>query len=692
MPFKAKFKPQRERSVSPVPSHFDYVELPDIGPEDSFRSVVKGLSEYFVDAIEIPSTFEQLRTTAAGSCLRILLDHLDENCSHPAIVNALLALKWHYGAGPDNHGVGETRSNACEIVAWRYLTRRSEREAVDLCLYEIPNQKKVASQAEEQDDEHHHDPDPEIGERSPLIPRVLASFDGHSSVIVPAGSSAKRTRLLTSLSRLTNLTEEDEEDEGDPTVAFEGLNALEIAAIANAKRFLSQHVVQKIISGIWNGDICFWDSLAVNSTKHPHFYDPRTADPYSRLRVPKYLKCWEILFFAIFLVLYYTVLLVRDESHITVPEIALFIWIAAYFYDELSEWIDAGSIFYATDIWNVFDMIMILIGSIFAVLRIYGLTQDNQDINDLAFDVLALEALFMVPRICSILSLSPSWGTLIPCLKEMGKDFFKYMVLIVVVYLGFLTTFSLIGRDKFTFMSMLNILTKIFYGSSGVGFEVMDQIDPIFGPPLMIIFVTLSSFLLMGSLTGMLSSSFSRVITHAKEEYLYVYSVYVLEASTSNRLTHFYPPFNLIALVIFRPWRYIIKSEHKFRAGRIWLLKVTHTPIVAVIKLYEYIKRGNVIDDYHGFKGPSNKGRRRRGSDAGHGRPGTGASHPKLLSPRAIIKSVAMQKSHEDDGGDAPASVEVQITELNNRIDQLTSVILALRSDITKTETPSAQS
>lgn len=56
----------------------------------------------------------------------------------------------------------------------------------------------------------------------------------------------------------------------------------------------------------------------------------------------------------------------------------------------------------------------------------------------------------------------------------------------------------------------------------------------------MFIFVTLSSILLMGSLTGMLSNSFSRVILHAREEYLYVYSVYVLEASTSNRLTHFY--------------------------------------------------------------------------------------------------------------------------------------------------------
>lgn len=45
-------------------------------------------------------------------------------------------------------------------------------------------------------------------------------------------------------------------------------------------------------------------------------------------------------------------------------------------------------------------------------------------------------------------------------------------------------------------------LSLIFYGSSYVGFDIMKDIDPLLGPPLMYIFVTLSSFLLMGSLTG----------------------------------------------------------------------------------------------------------------------------------------------------------------------------------------------
>lgn len=274
----------------------------------------------------------------------------------------LSALKWHYAADTEHRGLGEARSNACEIVAWRFLTRLSEREAVDFCLYEIPD---VDLDDDPLDDRVH---DEEAGETSPLISRIRSNSLNRRRGPGPAGSSLKRNQLLSSLSRLTMSSDEGGSDT-DPTDSFKSLNALEIAAIADAKRFLSQHVVQKILNGIWNGDIIFWDSLSVYATKQPRFYNPHTADPFSRLRVPKYLKSWEVLFFAVFLCLYYAVLIVRDSTRINGFEIALFLWIAAFFYDEVSEWLDAGSIFYATDIWNAFDMIMIMIGFTFAVLR-----------------------------------------------------------------------------------------------------------------------------------------------------------------------------------------------------------------------------------------------------------------------------------------------------------------------------------
>lgn len=283
------------------------------------------------------------------------------------------ALKWHYDAERDDYsqGLAETRSNACEIVAWRFLTRLSEREAVDYCLYEIPDPHEAPHEPA------NGDGDEEASERSPLLPSSPGGWSGsrRSGPAAPAGSSIKRYQLLSSLSKLTtsfhmNDDDDDEEDEDDPTAAFISLNALEIAAVAGAKRFLGQHIVQKIITGIWNGDIIFWDSLSVKAEKKHRFYNARTADPFSRLRVPRYLKAWEVFFFSVFLCLYYAVLLGdKDPAHISGTEIVLYVWLASFCYDELSAWNDAGSIFYTADIWNMFDMIMIGIGIAFALLR-----------------------------------------------------------------------------------------------------------------------------------------------------------------------------------------------------------------------------------------------------------------------------------------------------------------------------------
>ncbi|CAI4210898.1 unnamed protein product [Parascedosporium putredinis] len=600
MPIRVKLKKvPKPREPSPGPSNYVYVDLPEIREGDSFRDVIKALSRYFTAVITLPHTLEQLRTSAAGSELRSLVDHLALNCSNPTIVNALLALKWHYGADGKTRDLSTARAYACEIVAWRFLSRLSEREAVDYCLYEIPELDLP-------------DPIPETiqeefsFEHSPLLPHSNGSHGRRT--MTTTVSSVKRGQLLQSLSRLTasfNIEEGQEEEEEDPTAPFRGLNALEIAAISNSKQFLAQGVVQKILTAIWNGDIVFWDQLSVYATKKPRYYNPATADPFCRLRVPKYLKIWEIFFFLMFMALYYTVLVERDIEVITGTEYILYILLGAFLYDEISAWRDAGSIFYTSDIWNLFDMIMIILGITFAVLKNIGIYTHTPEAVEVAFDIFALEALFMVPRICSFLSLSPYWGTLIPCFKEMAKDFVKFMILVIIVYCGFLTTFSLIGRNSFTFSRMTMILTKIFFGSSGTGIEIMDDIDPVFGPPLMLLFICLSSFLLTGSLTGMLSNSFSRVITQAREEYLFVYSIYVLEASTSNRLTHFLPPFNLVSFFIFRPLRFFFHSETKFRAGRIALLKITHAPVVGAIMLYESLRRRNAQDEFAGFKGPS---------------------------------------------------------------------------------------
>ena len=56
---------------------------------------------------------------------------------------------------------------------------------------------------------------------------------------------------------------------------------------------------------------------------------------------------------------------------ITPTEVCLYIWFAAFAYDEVCEFFDAGSIFYAIDIWNGCDVIIILIGAAFLITSEY---------------------------------------------------------------------------------------------------------------------------------------------------------------------------------------------------------------------------------------------------------------------------------------------------------------------------------
>ena len=94
----------------------------------------------------------------------------------------------------------------------------------------------------------------------------------------------------------------------------------------------------------------------------------------------------------------------------------------------VGEYRDAGSAFYSADFWSVWDISIVLIGLAFFICRKFsfqtfdrayeytgmiGLSQDSNDITGTAFDILATQALFLLPRLCSILSLNPYFGTLV---------------------------------------------------------------------------------------------------------------------------------------------------------------------------------------------------------------------------------------------------------------------------------------
>ncbi|KIY01202.1 uncharacterized protein Z520_02754 [Fonsecaea multimorphosa CBS 102226] len=589
----ATLEPQTPRS-SKFQQPWDNDDVPIIDSRESFSDVVFKLSSYIAKAIDAAYTYEQLRTTSAGHPLKPLIGYLSGDCHHPAIVAALLAARYLFdNADADaDSGLNESRALACELVAWQFLTFLSEKELIDYLLYELPQDPNDNTGQSPSDSAAHANggrssrrPEEEdhADETSPLM---HARFAEHGAVLRPPKRNSFDHMPGAGTSSTFPGDEDDASQRANLDESMAGMNALEIAAIADAKKFLSQNSVQKIVEDIWNGDVIFWENLSVHAVKKPRVYNKRVADPFTRLRVPKYQKAFQVSFFLSFLALYYAVLVERDPSHITATETVLYIWIAAFAYDEFGEIKDAGLMFYQTDFWSLWDIAIIGVSAAFVITRIIGLIKDSDYIIDVAFDILSMVALFLVPRIFSVMSLNPYFGSLIPVLKEMTKAFCKFLPVIVVLYLGFLTTFTMLARDRMSLNEMSWLLIKVFFGSSYLGFDMAVKISPLFGYTLMLIFVCLTNILLITSLVSLVSNSLTEVMAHAREEYLFQYSIYVLESSTSRRLTYFMPPLNLFPLIVLRPLRLVLPSE-EVRRIRIFVLKATHVPFVALIWAYE---------------------------------------------------------------------------------------------------------
>lgn len=174
---------------------------------------------------------------------------------------------------------------------------------MDYCLYELPDYRGT-----ERITLDGCEPDP--SEETTLLPRYK-----NRELLSPSCPGSKRIELLRSVSNIGSSVELElqEEEEDDPKCSFTGLNGLEIAAVADCKKFLSQRIVQKIVTGIWKGDITFWESLNETTQKKAQFYNKhRHSDYFARLRVPRYVKAFEVIFFATFLFLYYAVLVERN--------------------------------------------------------------------------------------------------------------------------------------------------------------------------------------------------------------------------------------------------------------------------------------------------------------------------------------------------------------------------------------------
>jgi len=213
-------------------------------------------------------------------------------------------LKGHFSAieGEDDRGITTTRGLACELVAWRFVTHLSERDAIDYLCTDLVRRNSINDDESQQSG----------GEETPLLNEELQPDDLQTDETTDAEAGTVSPK------------------------DYQQLNALEIAAVCEAKKFMSQRAVQRIIDGVWKGDIMLWQTMSPHTVKRATLYHSARCDPFTRLRVPLYLKVFEVLFFAAFLAFYYTVLVQKSFHTVTGAEIMLYLWLAAFTYNGIS--------------------------------------------------------------------------------------------------------------------------------------------------------------------------------------------------------------------------------------------------------------------------------------------------------------------------------------------------------------------
>lgn len=325
-----------------------------------------------------------------------------------------------------NAGISNTRAKVCELLALKLLKEYSTRELIDALAYDF---------------------------------YPLQGMQGAASPLRPGQSAGTNKNVLTASRTST----------------------LEVAIRASAKHFLAHPVVVQQLEAIWNGAISFYSSadtlhreeigdshgahnkandrtplLGSLPPKQGHInvgsgrravmlYDPRQASvlKLSRLRVPRYRSFLSTLSLGVLIGLFLAVLIERSVR-ITGLELIFWFWSAGFMLDELVGFTEQGFSLYIMSFWNIFDLGILVLLIVYYCMRVYGVfLSDPHQWNDMAYDVLAANAILLLPRVFSVLDHYQYFSQLLIAFRLMAVDLAAVLTLVLIMCSGFYVFFTL---------------------------------------------------------------------------------------------------------------------------------------------------------------------------------------------------------------------------------------------------------
>ena len=126
----------------------------------------------------------------------------------------------------------------------------------------------------------------------------------------------------------------------------------------------------------------------------------------------------------------------------------------------------------------------------------------------------------------------------------------------------------------------------IWFGLDGTGIDESPDFHWLLGPTLMILFAFLGNTLFLTILVSMLSNTFSMIVKNAVQEIQFRRAVLTFEGVKADAIFAYFPPFNILALIILVPLKRIV-SARMFHKVNVAAVKVLNFPILMFIAWFE---------------------------------------------------------------------------------------------------------
>jgi hypothetical protein len=374
-------------------------------------------------------------------------------------------------------------------------------------------------------------------------------------------------------------------------VSARKLTALEIAIISESKNLLCTRPCQRVIDAIYRGTIVYTPTSFVDilpdNYKHKsiRLYNPREApllDQY-RLVVPRnryYLEIWQ---FVLLLALYIMQMETRNATDFTLMEIIFDVYTFGWILDQCATILEHGWQVYTQNLWTYLDVSFSLTFILYFILRLIGHSNDNLKITEVAFDLLAMGAPFLVPRLAfNVLS----ENMLFVSLREMMSNFIVLTLLAVWSFGGFLLASSWMSRGLHSPLAIAKYMLWLWFGLDATGIEISPEFHWLLGPVLMISFAFLGNTLFLTILVSMLSNTFATITANTEAEIQYRRTVVTFEGVKADAIFSFPPPFNLLALLILLPMKLVL-TPRWFHKVIVTSVRTLNAPLLLGISYWE---------------------------------------------------------------------------------------------------------